>query len=271
MIQYPSISICKKYAVEGPSSLYDESFDINKVVESYRNKTQSLNEQIYFFTHPGIMNLTFPCTTILGGTTPGRPCVFPVTYLFGPMEPYFSNKCFDGYMLNTPQSGCFTKVGNNNSVDHWERTDNFWGYCPKECNGELPVPSSPYNLAKSKYANLWSSHFFDLNAWENGLCHTYDPSVKTEIGKVNHAYFMMSYLTQVSYNDYDIFIHEKGQFWPRAGMTPFGQPNSIREGLKKVVSREFSLASKVGNLFIFFVLIADDKIRFVLKCKNSKL
>ena len=40
MIQYPSISICKKYAVEGPSILYDESFDINRVVESYRNKTQ---------------------------------------------------------------------------------------------------------------------------------------------------------------------------------------------------------------------------------------
>ena len=136
-------------------------------------------------------------------------------------------------MLNTPPPGCFTKVGNNNSVDHWERTDNFWGYCPKECNGELPVPSSPYNLAKSKYTNLWSSHLFDLNAWENGLCHTNDPSEKTETGKVNHAYFMMSYLNHVSYNDYDIFIHEKGQFWPRAGMTPFGQPNSIREGFKK--------------------------------------
>ena len=90
-IQYPSISICKKYAIEGGSILYDESFDINTVVESYRNKTQSLNEQIYFFTHPGIMNLTFPCTTILGGRTPGRPCVFPVTYLFGYLEPYFSN------------------------------------------------------------------------------------------------------------------------------------------------------------------------------------
>ena len=46
---------------------------------------------------------------------------------------------------------------------------------------------------------------------------------------------MMSYqnLTQVSYNDYDIFIHEKGQFWPRTGMTPFGQPNSIRKDFKK--------------------------------------
>ena len=235
-IQYPSISICKKYGIEGGSILYDESFDINRVVETYRNKTQSLNEQIYFFTHPGIMNLTFPCTTILGGTTPGRPCVFPVTFTIQQIwEPYFSNKCFDGNIMQTPQPACFTKVGNNNSVDHWKGTDTFWGLCPKECNGELPVPSSPYNLAKSKYANLWSSHFFDLNAWENGLCHTYDPPKKTETGKVNHAYFMMSYLnlTQVSYNDYDIFIHEKGQFWPRTGMTPFGQPNSIRKDFKK--------------------------------------
>ena len=38
---------------------------------------------------------------------------------------------------------------------------------------------------------------------------------------------MMSYLSKVKDNDYVIFIHEKGQFWPRSGMTPFGQPKSI--------------------------------------------
>ena len=173
------------------------------------------------------MNLTFPCTTTLGGTTPGRPCVFPVTYYFGNSGSYSSNKCFKGNIMQTPQPGCFTKVESNNTVDHWERTDNFWGYCPEECNGELPGPSSPYNLAKFNYANLWSSHFFDLNAWENGLCHTYDPPEKTNTGKVNRAYFMISYLAHASNNDYDIFLHDKGQFWPRSGMTTFGQPNSI--------------------------------------------
>ena len=86
--------------------------------------------------------------------------------------------------MNTPQPGCFTKVEINNTVDSMRRTDNFWGYCPQDCNGELPVPSSPFNLAKSKYANLWSSFFFDLNDWENGLCHTYDPPEKSTRSKI---------------------------------------------------------------------------------------
>ena len=213
--------------MEGVSSLYDNSFNLDTVVESFRNKTQSLDEQIYFFTHPGIMNLTFPCTTTLGGTTPGKPCVFPVTYFMGSWGPYFSQKCFKGDIMNTPQPGCFTKVEINNTVDSMRRTDNFWGYCPQECNGELPIPSSPFNLAKSKYANLWSSFFFDLNDWENGLCHTYDPPEKSKTEKLKRAYFMMSYLTEVKDNDYVIFIHEQGQFWPRSGMTPIGQPNSL--------------------------------------------
>ena len=119
--------------MEGVSSLYDTSFNINTVVESFRNKTQSLDEQIHFFTHPGIMNLTFPCTTTLGGTTPGKPCVFPVTYLMGSWGPYYSQKCFDGDIMNTPQPGCFTKVESNNTVDASKRTDNFWGYCPESC------------------------------------------------------------------------------------------------------------------------------------------
>ena len=105
---YPSVSICKKYAFE--TLVFDSSqqnIDINQLVQSVQNNTWTLDQQFYFFTHPGAMNKTFPCTTTLGGTTPGtldhkvpqcqrvrpliieryflipcagRPCIFPVTY-----------------------------------------------------------------------------------------------------------------------------------------------------------------------------------------------
>ena len=31
----------------------------------------------HFFSHPKMLNLSFPCTTLEGGTDPGKPCAFP--------------------------------------------------------------------------------------------------------------------------------------------------------------------------------------------------
>ena len=69
---YPSVSICKKYAFE--TLVFNnnkENIDINQLVQSVQNHSWGLDQQFYFFTHPGAMNRTFPCTTTLGGTTPG--------------------------------------------------------------------------------------------------------------------------------------------------------------------------------------------------------
>ena len=87
-------------------------------------------------------------------------------------------------------------------------------------------PSSPYNLARSENTQLWTSHFYDLSSWENGFCHTYNPTEKSETDFLSRIYFMMAN-TSAAYQDYDIFIHEKGQFWPRSDMFAFGQPDRL--------------------------------------------
>lgn len=110
-----------------------------------------LDDQFFFFTHPGILNLTFPCTTTLGGTSPGKPCVFPIIE-----RDDYDDKCM---YYNSAQLSCFTNIGENNEY----KGDSFdWGYCPKNCNGEVPGPTSHWNLAKSSYSNIWTSFFYDF-------------------------------------------------------------------------------------------------------------
>ena len=128
--------------------------------------------------------------------------------------------------MSTPVPACFTKVDTDNKVDYYNKTDIFWGYCPANCKGELPHPSSPYNLARSEHTGLWTSHFYDLSSWENGFCHTYNPEEKSETDFLGRIYFMMAN-TSAEYQDYDIFLHEKGQFWPRSDMITFGQPDPL--------------------------------------------
>ena len=70
-IQYPSISVCKKYSLEYDLGFQKLQNDTKIAVESLINMTWNLEQQFYFFTHPGILNMTFPCTTLLGGSTPG--------------------------------------------------------------------------------------------------------------------------------------------------------------------------------------------------------
>ena len=66
---YPSISICKKYAFDNANlNFFDYDYmDIDKAVEWIAHYSWSLEDTVYFFTHPGVLNKTFPCTTTLGG------------------------------------------------------------------------------------------------------------------------------------------------------------------------------------------------------------
>ena len=173
----------------------NEHTDISKIViEIVRDHFWTLEEEIFFFTQPGVMNLTFPCTTSLGGLSPGKPCVFPVTWVYFP--PGSGNDTFDGcisaYDMGSSDPGCFTRVYGDNIVDSNDQTDNSWGYCPDTCHGEQPTPSSPYNLALSKFIELWKSDLYDLGIYTNGYCHTYDPPVKSEPDLSHRLYFRTS-------------------------------------------------------------------------------
>ena len=133
-------------------------------------KIWNLDNQIYFFTHPGVFNMSFPCTTTLGGRTPGKPCVFPIYYYGNNYE-----NCFD---IDTPVLACITRIGPSKTISYDSQAD-WFGYCRSECNGEMPAQDSPYNLAQAKNKNLWESTFYDLSSWENGYCHTYNPPIKS--------------------------------------------------------------------------------------------
>ncbi len=242
MILYPSISICKKYAItnhldvlKNVKAMAKNDFEVPDIVRSnVTNSIQSLDDQLYFFTHPGVKNLTYPCTTKLGATTPGKPCIFPVYFNYDLME-----RC---QIWGTDRPICFTKTygqycENSTCIPYSDQ--NSWGYCGRHCKGESPEPSSKYNLAKSDYTDLWTSSIYDLNQWENGFCHTYDPPEKSRTNLMKRIYFMIA--TIDNFDNYDIFLHEKGQFWPRTDMMSFGQPESIQLEREKELQIVFSI------------------------------
>ena len=78
-ILYPSITVCKKYALnsnEVMSKLFaDVSLEEKKklVLENMWNIT----DVFHFMNHPGMFGLVFPCVTADDGTDPGKPCSFP--------------------------------------------------------------------------------------------------------------------------------------------------------------------------------------------------
>ena len=84
-ILFPSITVCKKYLI-GPSAhqFRKTSMPIEDKINHLHRNTWRRNEVFYFFSHPKMFNLSFPCTSVEGrGTTPGKPCIFPSIDLDG--------------------------------------------------------------------------------------------------------------------------------------------------------------------------------------------
>ena len=78
-ISFPSITVCKKYS-NGPSlrKIINSSISIGAKINQLHMKTWRRNEVFFFFSHSGMFNLSFPCTTKDSqGTNPGKPCSFP--------------------------------------------------------------------------------------------------------------------------------------------------------------------------------------------------
>ena len=75
-IQYPSISVCRKYAMDNidafPKLLTNDSLTSKKklVFENIWGK----DDVFHFVSHPGIFGLKCPCLTTNEGTDPGKPC-----------------------------------------------------------------------------------------------------------------------------------------------------------------------------------------------------
>ena len=90
LILFPSITVCKKVS----NGLYereikDSSANIDDKIYKLHFNAWTKNEIFYFFSHPTMFNQSFPCTTLEGtGTSPGKPCSFPL-FEFGEI----SEKC----------------------------------------------------------------------------------------------------------------------------------------------------------------------------------
>ena len=142
--------------------------------------------------------------------------------------------------MATPSPGCLTRTRTGNISDNQDHDQDNFGYCPPNCAGEMPGPSSPYNLAASKHRQYWHSHFYDLSSYENGYCHTFNPPHKTVPGLANRMYFMINNLSSYS-SAYDLFVHERGQFWPRSDMYSLGQSDPVKLELNSDVEVIFTL------------------------------
>ena len=236
---YPSVSVCKKYAFDLTSLdfEYHENQGVNTFISWLKEYSVRMEDQFYFFTLPGVENLTFPCTTKLGGMTPGRPCVFPI-YWYGSRR----DQCFK---MDTQSPACLTKIFNGGYVEEPNEAD-YFGYCPSNCTGETIGPNSPYNLAALKHEKFWNSYFYDLSSYENGYCHTFNPPKKSDPGLENRMYFMINDVSAYL-SEYDIFLHENGQFWPRSDMFSIGQHKPVKVGLNSDVEITFTV-KKITNI-----------------------
>ena len=212
-----------------------------------------------------MLGLTFPCTTTLDGTDPGKPCTFPVI---------LENKTYPGcFQITTSSPVCYTRVTQNNTV-YYEGVKEFWSYCSDGCrNEENAHPRSKFNLARQENKDIWSSDFFDLRTWESGLCHTYNPPEESFQGIQKRLYFLLGH-RDIKINNkmllgYEIYIHEEGQFWPKPNMHKLGQPDKMDVEVNVEMEVAFS-QKKIVNLEIDKTCIEDVNYSFT-KCVQDYL
>ena len=136
--------------------------------------------------------------------------------------------------------------------------DGYWGYCSPSCSGELPSPTSEYSLTTRP--NLWSLALFDLSTWGSGICYTYDPPAEVGVvnqkidchiflqgwtrsiwaavcivgTSVSSFFSLSSFASSIEktftrdkvvfvdeFLGFNIYLHDKGQFWPGLEMGEF--------------------------------------------------
>ena len=99
-------------------------------------------------------------------------------------------------------------------------------------------------MAGKDFNKIWNSDFYDLRSYESGLCHTYNPPARSHTGVPDRLYFMLGQVQDKVKNymlfNFEIFLHEKGQFWPREGMKNIGQSKPIRLDLDLQVEGTFT-------------------------------
>ena len=238
-VLYPSLTVCKK-------PTFGEYIDDQILNASEFSTLQSLvsshawtREQVfYFLSHPRMLGLSYPCTTTWGGVEPGKPCSFP-----SPAQ--FDNRSgCQAWSADRPL--CYTRLSQDGSFykeqdeyglesDYWQQTTHNWGYCPDNCSGQVAEPASDFNLARRE--EVWQGRIVDLRTWDAGICYTYEPPGKSRTDVTSQLFaFLGASQNKDSVITFDLYLHEKGQFWPREGANIQGEKITLKTGVEVELS-----------------------------------
>ena len=160
------------------------------------------NETFYFVNQVSSVDSGFPCMSTEESFDSGKPCSFPF------FSKYLHHNCtqYDGDVY----PWCWTRVDADRTFAN--NDPKFWGYCTSNCHGEQFDPSSNHNLANEGYDSFWVSDLYGLKTF----CHTFNP--KEKLG-LDFDFRLGLYLGHQERSSdvwfYNLFLHEKGQFWPR--------------------------------------------------------
>ena len=240
-IRYPSITFCPKYTWESfPGVLEFLNKNMSMGFTEIKNFAKTMywtrRKVFTFFSHQNVVpNNSFPCNTV-GGSKTGKPCSFPFIYKSvlddnanhtedDTNTTDFKQKTIFHYfekcsVLDDVKPWCYTRTEVNLTyiVGHW-------GYCSPECSGEKPVYGSKYNLALDE--KQWEMGLYDLSSWGSGICHTYNPPRDVEPGVSGQLYALLgdrekSFEIARVFMGFNIYLHDKGQFWPGLEMARIG-------------------------------------------------
>ena len=210
---YPSVSICKKYTFDEyiDEELLNPTITLSKKRDLIQKNSWLRERAIFFLGHAGMLGFTFPCLTTIGGTDSAKLCSFP-------SPKGFTSPCdFD----QSQKKVCYTRMTNNGTKYYSKRGELKWGYCPKDCHGETANWSSPYNLASRD--EIWEGDLFDLRSWDVGICHTYNPPEPSDTGLTSRLVLLLGSVDDPAadwLDSFQVYLHEKGQFWPREDLFP---------------------------------------------------
>ena len=255
---YPSVSICKKYTFDDyiDEDLINPTVTLSQKQNLIRNNSWLRSRALFFLGHAGMLGLTYPCLTTMGGTDSAKLCSFP-----SPKD--FSSPCDRD---QTEQKVCYTRMTESGKKYWSKRGELKWGYCPKGCHGERANWSSPYNLAGRE--ELWEGGLFDLRSWDVGICHTYHPPQPSDTELTSRLVLLLGSVADPAshwLDSFQVFLHEKGQFWPREDLFPMLSVLNGREmeasfkisktrglGLRQpcTMTKEYSLTSCMMDYFL---------------------
>ncbi|XP_023331127.1 uncharacterized protein LOC111703419 [Eurytemora carolleeae] len=245
-LMYPSITFCTKYIWQdfpGVMEIINNNKSINyQAVKNYAIKSHWSRDKVFsFFSHNNVDNMTYPCNTV-GGSMTGRPCSFPFIYQ-SIVDQSWENESMSSEANTTETTSkttflYFDECTPLDDVTPWcyTRTDKNktfilgqWGYCSPDCTGQLPRFDSAYNIANNP--QYWEVGLFDLSTWGSGLCHTYNPPGEVEPGVTGQLYALLGEQDKIfapmRFLGYNIFIHDKGQFFPGLEMGRIGLSDEL--------------------------------------------